>query len=75
MSQNEKKIKIKNCNKGMTKIPERLNALTDHCNSVIEQRLSKHPDKKHFVHMHLLEHSDHSHWIYSSKQAAEEQKL
>lgn len=52
-----------------------LTARTNHCDPVIEQRFSKNPDEKHFVYVHLLKHSNHSHRIYSSKQAAEQQKL
>ncbi len=37
---------------------------THHCDSIIEQWLSKHQDKEHLIHMHIFKHCNHGHRIH-----------
>lgn len=49
--------------------------LTNHCHTVVEERLSKHQDEEDLVHMDLLKHGDDGHRVHSSNQTAKEKIL
>lgn len=48
---------------------------TNHCNSIVEQRLSKHQDEEYIIDVDLLKHSEDGDGVHSRNQAAKQQVL